>query len=32
VFAVNQKDGTLKPTGETIELDEPICIAFVPAG
>jgi 6-phosphogluconolactonase len=31
VFDVNQKDGTLKPTGEKVDLDEPICIVFVPA-
>ena len=31
VFDVNQKDGTLKPAGEKVDLDEPICIVFVPA-
>jgi 6-phosphogluconolactonase len=31
VFDVDQKDGKLTPSGETVELDEPICILFVPA-
>jgi 6-phosphogluconolactonase (cycloisomerase 2 family) len=31
MFDVNQKDGKLKPTGEKVDLDEPICIVFVPA-
>jgi 6-phosphogluconolactonase len=31
VFDVNQKDGTLKAAGEKVDLDEPICIVFVPA-
>jgi 6-phosphogluconolactonase len=32
VFDVNQRDGKLKASGETIAIEAPICVLFVPAG
>jgi 6-phosphogluconolactonase len=31
VFKIDQKTGGLTPTGDTIELASPVCIAFIPA-
>jgi 6-phosphogluconolactonase len=31
IFRINQKTGALTPTGDTLELASPVCVAFVPA-
>jgi hypothetical protein len=32
VFALDPTNGTLKPAGQTLDLDSPVAILFVPAG
>ncbi len=31
VFAIHDKDGQLKPTGQVVDVPEPVCIVFVPS-
>jgi 6-phosphogluconolactonase len=31
IFRIDQKTGALTPTGDTLELASPVCVAFVPA-
>jgi 6-phosphogluconolactonase (cycloisomerase 2 family) len=31
VFAIDQADGKLKPTGQVVDVGAPVCILFVPA-